>query len=88
VVTRTVKWLGTALVFLLLAAPFTADAQPRGKVYRTGFIQTAAPNEMEHLTKAFEEVLHRVCRFRSWCGRAMGAVLCEVSAPAGRTATR
>ena len=57
---RTVEWLGTAVVLLLLAAPFTADAQPRGKVYRIGFIATAAPNEMEHLTKAFEEGLREL----------------------------
>ncbi len=57
---RTVRWLATAVILLLLATPFTADAQPRGKVYRVGYIQTAAPNEMEHLTKALEEGLREL----------------------------
>jgi len=54
-VKRTLRLLATAAILLLLATPFTADAQPRGKVYRVGYIQTATPDEQEHLTKAFEE---------------------------------
>jgi putative ABC transport system substrate-binding protein len=44
----------------LLAAPRAAEAQPAGKVWRIGFIQTAAPNEMEHLTKALDEGLREL----------------------------
>ena len=44
----------------LLAAPLAADAQPTGKVYRIGFIQTAAPNEMGHLIKALDEGLREL----------------------------
>ena len=43
-----------------LATPLAAEAQQAGKVYRIGYIQTAAPNEMEHLTKAFEEGLREL----------------------------
>lgn len=56
----TVSSLATAAAVLFLATPFTADAQPRGKVYRIGYIQTAAPNEMEHLTKALDEGLREL----------------------------
>jgi putative ABC transport system substrate-binding protein len=44
----------------VLAAPLTAHAQPTGKVYKIGFIQTSAPNEMEHLTKALDEGLREL----------------------------
>ncbi len=44
----------------LLTAPLSAEAQSIGKVYRIGFIQTAAPNEMEHLTKALDEGLREL----------------------------
>ncbi len=57
---RTVRRLATALILLLLATPFTADAQPRGKVYRIGYIQTAVLNEIEHLTEAFEDGLREL----------------------------
>jgi putative ABC transport system substrate-binding protein len=60
VVRHTVTRLATAVVLLLLAAPLAADAQPTGKVYRIGFIQTAAPNEMGHLIKALDEGLREL----------------------------
>ncbi|HEV2056404.1 MAG TPA: ABC transporter substrate-binding protein [Methylomirabilota bacterium] len=60
VVRHTATRLATAVILLLLAAPLAADAQPTGKVYRIGFIQTAAPNEMEHLTKALDEGLREL----------------------------
>ena len=44
----------------VLAVPLAADAQPTGKVYRIGFIQTAAPNEMGHLIKALDEGLREL----------------------------
>ncbi len=37
-----------------------ADAQQSGKVYRIGFIQTAAPEEMGHLIKALDEGLREL----------------------------
>ena len=39
----------------LLAAPLATDAQPAGKVYRIGFIQTAPRKEITHLIKALDE---------------------------------
>ena len=57
---RTVTSLATAFVFLLLATPFTADAQAPKKVYRIGFIKIAAPHEMEHLTKALDDGLREL----------------------------
>ena len=44
----------------LLAAPFTGNAQTSGKVYRIGYIQTAAPSEAAHVTKAFEQGLREL----------------------------
>ena len=44
----------------LLAAPLAADAQLTGKIYRIGFIQTSAPNEIEHLDKALVEGLREL----------------------------
>ncbi|TSA18017.1 MAG: ABC transporter substrate-binding protein [Betaproteobacteria bacterium] len=44
----------------LLAAPFAANAQTSGKIYRIGYIQTAAPSEAAHVTKAFEEGLREL----------------------------
>jgi putative ABC transport system substrate-binding protein len=44
----------------LFVAPFTADAQPRGKTYRIGYIQTASPEEQEPLTRAFDEGLREL----------------------------
>ena len=44
VVKHTVTRLAIAVIPLLLATTFTADAQSPGKVYRIGYIQTAAPN--------------------------------------------
>ena len=55
----SVSRLAIAVVPLLLAA-FTADAQPRGKVYRIGYIQTATPEEQAPLTKAFEDGLREL----------------------------
>jgi putative tryptophan/tyrosine transport system substrate-binding protein len=44
----------------LLIAPFTANAQPRGKVWRIGYIQTAMPDEQEQLSKALDEGLREL----------------------------
>ena len=44
----------------LFAAPLAADAQPTGKVYRIGFILTAAANETGHLLKALNEGLREL----------------------------
>ena len=44
----------------LLGAPLAANSQPRGKVYRIGYIQTAAPNEMGGLDKALDEGLREL----------------------------
>jgi putative ABC transport system substrate-binding protein len=49
-----------AAAVLFLATTLTADAQPTGKLYRIGFIQTAAPHEMEHLTKALDAGLREL----------------------------
>ncbi len=54
------RWLANAVILLLLAAPLTAGTQPRGKVYRIGYIQTATPDEQEPLTKAFDEGLREL----------------------------
>jgi putative tryptophan/tyrosine transport system substrate-binding protein len=50
-------FLGT---FGLLAAPLSAEAQPRAKVYRIGYIQTATVEEQEHLTRVFEDALREL----------------------------
>ena len=60
VVSHAFTRLATVVILLLGAVPLTADAQPHGKVYRIGYIQVAAPNEMEHLTKAFDEGLREL----------------------------
>jgi putative ABC transport system substrate-binding protein len=60
VVRRTVRWLATAVILLFFATPFTAAAQPRAKVYRIGYIQTATPEEQEPLTRAFDEGLREL----------------------------
>ena len=52
--------LAIGVIPLLLAAPIAADAQPRAKVYRIGYIQTATVEEQEHLTKALEEALREL----------------------------
>ena len=39
--------------------PFSG-AQPAGKVYRIGYIQTATPDEQAHLTRAFEDALREL----------------------------
>ncbi len=57
---RTVSWLATAAFLLVLASVFTAGAQPRGKVYRIGYIQTATPDEQAPLTKALDEGLREL----------------------------
>ena len=51
---RTVRWLATAGIIVLLTTPVAADTQPREKVYRIGFIMTSTPDEVEHLIKALE----------------------------------
>src|SRR5713101_6181389 len=60
VVRHNVTRLATAVILLLLAAPLAAAVQPTGKVYRIGFIQTAAPSEMGHLIKALDEGLREL----------------------------
>ena len=59
-----VKHTGTRLAIvvipLLLATTFTADAQTPAKVYRIGYIQTATPDEQEHLTKALDGALREL----------------------------
>jgi putative ABC transport system substrate-binding protein len=45
---------------LLFAAPQTADAQARDKVYRIGLILTAAPNEVQHVIEALDEGLREL----------------------------
>ena len=52
--------LAIALITLLGAATFTAEAQAPGKVYRIGYIQTATPDEQAHLTRALEEGLREL----------------------------
>jgi len=59
-VRRTVRWLSTAGLFLLLVTPFAAGAQPRAKVYRIGYIQIAAPDEQEPLTRALVKGLREL----------------------------
>jgi putative ABC transport system substrate-binding protein len=49
-----------SLIFGILWAPLTTGAQPAGKVYRIGFIQTSAPEEQVHLTKALDEGLREL----------------------------
>ena len=44
----------------ILAAPLASDAQQPKKVYRIAFIQTSAPEEQVHLTKAFDEGLREL----------------------------
>lgn len=57
---RTVHKLGTAAMLLLLVMPLAADAQPRAKLYRIGYIQTATPEEQEPLTQALREGLREL----------------------------
>ena len=47
-------------LFALGAAPLASIAQQPGKVYRIGFIWTAAPGEMGHLIKALDEGLREL----------------------------
>jgi putative ABC transport system substrate-binding protein len=60
VVSHVFTRLATLVILLLGAVPLTADAQQPGKVYRIGYIQIAAPSEMEHLTKALDEGLREL----------------------------
>jgi putative ABC transport system substrate-binding protein len=48
-----------ALVVLLLAS-LTAGAQPTGKIYRIGVIQTTSPREVEHVNKALDDALRQL----------------------------
>ena len=48
------------VVSLALAMSTTVDAQTPTKVYRIGYILTAAPSEVEHLTRTFEEGLREL----------------------------
>lgn len=59
-VRRAITWIATAANLLVLIAPLTVGAQPPGKVYRIGYIQTVAPQEMVALSKAFEEGLREL----------------------------
>ncbi len=54
-----VKFAGLTLALSLgvLSAPFAADAQPAGKVYRIGYLQTSTREQQLHLIKAFEDGL-------------------------------
>ena len=49
-----------AVAFLLLAASFVAAAQQTTRVYRIGYIQTAAPEEEIHLGRAFTDGLREL----------------------------
>ena len=60
VVKHTVTRLATAVILLVLTTPLASAAQPTGKVYRIGFILTAAPSEAEHLAKALDEGLREL----------------------------
>lgn len=51
--------LARAAVLLLLLSTFVAYAQPSGKMYRIGYIQTATPQEQMPLTKAFDESMRQ-----------------------------
>jgi hypothetical protein len=55
IVRRTVNHLAAAVTPLLLATPFTVDAQPPGRVHRIALILSAAPDEVEHLVKALDD---------------------------------
>jgi putative ABC transport system substrate-binding protein len=57
---HTVSRLAIAVISLLLATTFIAHAQPRGKMYRIGYIHTATPEEQMPLTKAFDEALREL----------------------------
>ena len=57
---RTLKPLAIAVILLLLATPFTADAQPSGRVYRIGLLLTGAAHEVEHVTKALDDGLREL----------------------------
>lgn len=59
-VNRLAVALVITAVALLFAGPVSAPAQTLGRVYRIGYIQTATPDEQEHLTKAFEEGLREL----------------------------
>src|SRR4029450_6059393 len=47
----------TSIAGGLLAAPLAAEAQQPGKVYRIGYLQTAAREQTLHMVRAFEEGL-------------------------------
>ena len=53
------EFLGT-LAGSLLAGPLVAEAQAPVKVPRIGFIQTSAPEEQVHLSKAFDDGLREL----------------------------
>jgi putative ABC transport system substrate-binding protein len=46
-----------ALAAAVVLAPLGAGAQPKAKVHRIGYIQTATAEEQRHLTRAFERAL-------------------------------
>lgn len=52
--------LAIAAILLLFATAFVAHAQPRGKMYRVGYIQTATHEEQMPLTKAYDESLRQI----------------------------
>jgi putative ABC transport system substrate-binding protein len=54
------RLIGLAVVLSLTLAPLAVDAQTTGKVYRIGFILTAAQNESGHLIKALDEGLREL----------------------------
>jgi putative ABC transport system substrate-binding protein len=55
---RRRTFLGIALILPFGGA--TARAQPTGRVYRVGYIQTATEEEQAHLTRAFEGALREL----------------------------
>ena len=56
------RLIGLAVILTvgLTLAPLAAEAQSAGKVYRIGFILTAAPDEAGHLVKALDEGLREL----------------------------
>jgi putative ABC transport system substrate-binding protein len=46
-----------ALAAAVVPAPLGVRAQPKAKVHRIGYIQTATAEEQQHLTRAFEDAL-------------------------------
>ena len=56
------RLIGLAVILTagLTLTPLAAEAESAGKVYRIGFILTAAPDEAGHLVKALDEGLREL----------------------------